>query len=81
VCENGRSRNRIALVKVVGFDPDHEQAVDQSSHGFHVVIDPGQQDGLAAQRDSCIGEAVQARAASAVSSSGWAAWILSHRGW
>jgi len=35
-----RPQDRVALVQVVGFNPDFEKAVHQRFHGGHIIVHP-----------------------------------------
>ena len=47
---------QIGLKKIVGFDPDLQEFAHQVPDDFDPVIDPSQQNGLAAEGDTGVGQ-------------------------
>jgi hypothetical protein len=52
--EVSRPQDRVALVQVVGFNPDFEKALHQRFHGGHIIVHPGEKNRLAPQGNPCI---------------------------
>ena len=51
-----RARHQVALVDVVGPNAGPDQLVDQLLHHVRAIVDPRQEDRLAAQRDAGVGQ-------------------------
>ena len=75
-----RAGNRVALIKIIGADPHHQQLVHQFFHRLDVVVDPLEQHGLRAQGNAGVGQAATGLVGLGVHSSGWMKCRLIHSG-
>ena len=67
------ARRKVAVVKIVGFDPAFDQGAHQFAEHRRLIVDAAQEHGLAQHGNAGMTRRAQAARASAVSSRAWLA--------
>ena len=76
-----QAHGQVALVDVIGADPDLHQLIDQFLHGVDTVVHAGQQHALVAQGNAGVSQHLAGLGGLGGGSSlGWLKWVFSQMG-